>query len=505
LIFRSLYARLAVTFAAILLCFGAVLGRVSYEAARVHQQEVTQSLSRGLAAHIAAHNGLDSAGDLDHAVLEPLFRMLMAVNPSIEVYLLDRGGVILAHAAPTGVAPNHRVSLAPIKAFLGGSRLPVAGDNPRHPGYQTIFSVAPVGPPGAEKGYLYVVLEGEAHARLSESAGFGYALTAGLWFGAAVLGCALLVGLVLFRVMTRRVNALAAQVEAFSMARAQGGPMPLADQDRPGDEIGRLVDAFTKMAQTISRQMTELKRQDELRRQLVANVSHDLRTPLTAMQNYLENTLALADTLTPGLRRMYLERAVRQSHGVARLARQLFELARLECEEVLPEAERFCMSELMQDIAHKMEFAARDKGVLLDIAQPGEPMCVVADIGMIERVVTNLIDNAIRCTPAGGRVGLETLLRDGRVDVVVSDTGCGIAAEYLPGLFERDSPLRAGGARSNAGLGLLIVKRILTLHGTGIEVDSIPGVGTRFRFALAATDACCAELSRQSDLSMRIP
>jgi signal transduction histidine kinase len=487
MIFHSLYTRIAFTFAAILLCFGGVLGVVSYGAARAHQQEVTQTLSRGLATHIAEHNGLNASAGLERAAANELFHMLMAVNPSIEVYLLDRAGAIVMHSAPPGHVTATHVALAPIQAFLAGGRMPILGDNPRNPARKVVFSVAPIERAGVLEGYLYVVLTGEEFERMSESAGLGYALSAALWLGLAVLACALGAGLVIFHGITRRVNALAARVDAFSQTELADAPG--AENGNDGkDEIGRLVDAFGRMSHTISSQIDELRQQDGLRRELVANVSHDLRTPLTSMQNYLETMLAMADRLSASQRQEYLERAVRQSQGVARLVQQLFELARLECEEGVAELEPFCVSELLQDIAHKTGFAAHGKGVRLMVVQPGEPMRVVADIGLIERVITNLIDNAIRCTAPGGEVRLEAVPARGTggdmIEISVSDTGHGIANEHLAQLFERDSPLRRRGTQSHAGLGLLIVKRILTLHGTHIVVDSTPGRGTCFRFAL---------------------
>lgn len=476
---NSLYTRIAVSFAVILACFGGALGGLGYNAARTHQQEVSQSLSRGLAAHIAEHNRLAGRADV-----EALFDMLMSVNPQIEVYLLDADGLILMHSAPDGHLLLKRVGLAPLKAFLAGARLPVFADNPRRAGRQDVFSVAPVVRASGEPGYLYVVLAGEAYVQMSESAGLSYALSAGFWLGCAVLCGALVAGLLVFRGITRRINRLAEQVESFMPAEAgcEG-----AQSDGGKDEIGRLQASFSRMSATIARQIDELKRQDTLRRELIANVSHDLRTPLTALHNYLETLQVHADRLTDDARADFLGRAVRQSQGVARLAQQLFELARLECEESPPEPEDFCINELLQDIRHKMAFAAEAAGVALDAGAAGDCLKVHADIGLIERVLTNLIDNALRSTPRGGTVRLGARQTGDTVEIDVVDSGHGIAPALLPTLFARTSPLRShGNDPSRGGLGLLIVHRILALHRTAIDVDSAPGRGTHFRFVLPA-------------------
>jgi signal transduction histidine kinase len=293
--------------------------------------------------------------------------------------------------------------------------------------------------------------------------------------------------LLVFRGITRRINRLAAHVDAFLPPEAAD---PCTRADRGKDEIGRLQASFSRMSATITRQIDELKRQDSLRRELVANVSHDLRTPLTALHNYLETLQLHADRLTAEARSDYIERAVRQSLGVARLAQQLFELARLECEESPPQAEDFCINELLQDVRHKMTFAADAAGVNLDAGAAGDRLMVRADIGLIERVLTNLIDNAVRCTPRGGFVRLDARRIGDAVEIDVADSGRGIAPERLPTLFARYSPLRRrDGDPSRGGLGLLIVHRILTLHRTTIAVDSAPDRGTRFRFVLPAAVA----------------
>ena len=130
----SLYSRIAVVFAAVLIGFGMLLGWLSYKAAKVHQHEVMQRLSRDLASHMLSHGPLFNAGRPDHQAVNQLFQMAIAVNPSTESYLLDAEGMILAHSPPEDRLPLAVVSLAPIRAFVAGEALPLFGDNPRTPG-----------------------------------------------------------------------------------------------------------------------------------------------------------------------------------------------------------------------------------------------------------------------------------------------------------------------------------------------------------------------------------
>jgi signal transduction histidine kinase len=418
-----------------------------------------------------------------------LFNMLMVVNPSIEVYLLDADGVILAHQAPPGRLQRDRVDPQPIRAFLAGEPLPLAGDNPRGPTRRETFSATPLRKDRETAGYLYIILAGDDYRLLAEDVWQGHVFKIAMWTGAGALILTLLLGL--FALITRRLNALARTIAAFENASFSGTVALDPAVNNSPDEIGQLARTFTKMAERIAAQVAQIKSQDELRREMVANVSHDLRTPLTSMRGYLETLLRKSEHLTSEERQRYLRVAVRQSQSVALLAQELFELAKLECEEVRPNWERFSLWELAQDVVRKFELAAQGKGVrtVLDIADDIPP--VYADIGMIERVLTNLIDNALRHTPEGGEIRME--LRRGlkaRVEVRVIDTGSGIAEEYLPELFERHAPFRENRRKTHgAGLGLLIVRRILQLHGSPIEAMNGPERGAVFAFSLSAAGA----------------
>lgn len=480
----SLYRRIALIFALVLLAFGSALGGLSYRAAKDHQHEVMQQLSRELAQHIADHLALLTS---DRNQVEELFRMATVVNPTIELYLLDADGAILSHSPPEGPLARERVSLAPIRDFLGGRSLPILGDSPRSAERQGVFSAAPILRDGYTAGYLYVVLAGAMYQQRADDASLSYVLRTTAWTGIATLLLALLVGLALFALITRRLNRLISSVQAFESA-SLGDHRPLAttNADAGTDEIGRLSMAFEHLTGQLAAQRAELQRQHELRRELVANVSHDLRTPLTLMQSHLETLVRIGEKLSPADRQQYLDVAVRQSHRVARLSQQLFELAQLEGEESLPESELFSLAELVQDIVQKFALSARDKGVQLLASASQRGLFVRGDIGLIERVISNLIDNAIRHTPSGGLVRLDAMPGARGAEVRVTDTGTGIAAQHLPGLFERDSPLRKSTGRGHGGLGLLIAKRILALHGTSMSVQSEAGRGTVFSFMLPA-------------------
>jgi signal transduction histidine kinase len=479
----SLYKRIALVFAAALLATAAFFGWLSFHSAKRNQREVLQRLNLQLAQHIVGSESLADANGLKSASVEGLFHMLMVVNPNIEVYLLDTQGHVVGYSPTDDPVVRKDVSLIPIQRLLNGAALPVLGDNPRNAERQDVFSAAPVTYQGQRVGYVYIVLLNRTYQRLIEGMQRRYVLHSTLGAGAVVVLLSLLAGFAAFALITRRLDRLTREVIEFEQRHLADEAIP-ATRTSVRDEIDRVAQSFARLTQRLARQMKELQRQDTLRRELVANVAHDLRTPLTSMQSYLETLQRLGAELSATQRHEYLGVAVRQSRQVAHLAQQLFELAQLELEETPPQVERFTIAELIHDIAQKFALAAASVDVSLQVDVDHGGAFVRGDIGLIERVISNLVDNALRYTPRGGRIILRAQRCDSGIEVRVIDTGSGIDPGHLPSLFHRDSPLRNGAQRRCGGLGLLIAHRILALHNIGIEVDSALGVGSCFRFVM---------------------
>ncbi|WP_429449435.1 sensor histidine kinase [Paraburkholderia sp. 40] len=311
-----------------------------------------------------------------------------------------------------------------------------------------------------------------------------FGLATNLMVGTVVFS--LIAALIVFRFLTVRLRMLSESIEAF---RASGftTPVPLTLPGKLDDEIYRLSAAFQAMSERIAMQLGQLEQVDRQRRELLANVSHDLRTPLASMQGYLETMLIRADELTSEERNRYLQVAVKHCERLGKLVQDLFELTKLEAHEVNPQIETFPIAELAQDVVQK--FALKAQKCQITLVAKCEPDCppVRADIGMIERVLENLIENAMRYTPVGGEIGVEVRPAGARVELRVRDTGEGIRGEELHNIFDRYYRVdrSESGGTGNAGLGLAITRRIVELHGGDIQVESAPGLGTTFIVDLA--------------------
>lgn len=495
-IFHTLYSRIAAVLF-ILSCLTAygIYSMLLYSA-EMYQQELTQKLNRGLAQHIVAEKPLltDSA-HINQQSLQSLFHWLMVINPSIEIYLLDTEGNILAYSAPQGHVKRRQVSLSPIRAYLNGdTRYPLTGDDPRSTqGRQKVFSAAaiPADAPHTDKpaGYLYVILEGEAYDGITEMVKGSYILqfaTTGL--GAGLL-LALAMGLLAFALLTRRLRLLSGIMSRYQ-GRGSHSRERFPVNTTACDEIDTLGASFNLLADRIDQQLEALKDTDAKRREMVANVSHDLRTPLTSLHGYLETLLLKDEKLSAEERREYLEIATSQSARLSQLISELFELAKLDSSETLINMEPFSLAELAQDVAHKFSLQAQQRNIQLHTEFGNNLPFAYGDIGLIQRVLDNLMENALRYTPAGGRITLSLQSDAGNIKVKVADSGQGIPSEEIPHIFDRFYRLEKNrSSANNAGLGLAIVKRIIDLHGSDIRADSAPNLGTSFSFALPAHPA----------------
>ncbi|SHN04156.1 His Kinase A (phospho-acceptor) domain-containing protein [Duganella sacchari] len=491
----TLSQRLSLAFSLLLLVCCGASAWLQIRANIMHEKEVVQGLSRGLARNIAldaqlmqadseAQPGATPSEGLGPEAVRRLFGKLMVVNPSVEVYLLDNDGRIVGHAAPAGHLKRDHVDLAAIRRFLNNEALPIQGDDPRSEQGRKVFSAAVLRAGEQKVGYIYVILQSEEHDRLAARASASSVLRTTLWSMAVVASLVLVAGLIAFRLITRPLRRLTATMQQLD-TKADELVLPEPQRGGPRDEIAILDQAFADMGSRINEQWKTMRQLDHDRREVVANISHDLRTPLGSLHGYLE-TLSLKDeTLDAASRQHYLGIALAQSQKVGRLAQALFELARLEHGSVQPELEPFSLSDLIQDVFQKFELKAAEHHVRLMATLPHPAPMVRADLGMIERVLTNLFDNAIRHTPAGGEVEITVQpAANGKVTVTVADTGPGVPAAMRENLFRR--PIALQGEYRVGGLGLLTVNRILQLHHSKITLVEEPQLGAVFRFTLDA-------------------
>lgn len=245
-------------------------------------------------------------------------------------------------------------------------------------------------------------------------------------------------------------------------------------------ELGELARAFNAMADG-------LERLEQLRRNMVTDVAHELRTPLSNIRGYLE---AMQDEMVNPTPEM-IDSLHEEAMVLSQLIEDLQELALAEAGQMVLQPEQIDLPQLVQKIIQALQPRIQEKNLTVETHFPGQLGPVLADYHRLGQVLRNLLGNAIRYTPAGGKISLEAKLREGMVEIHVRDTGLGIAPEHLPYVFERFYRVDHSRARATggAGLGLAIVKQLVQAQGGEVGVDSQIGQGTTFIFTLPSAQA----------------
>lgn len=473
---HSLYTRLAAGLVGLLFVIGVVYTALNSYATQRFVAQLDQDLNRSLAQNLVADKNLVEQGKINESALKATFSQYMVVNPSIEIYLLDLSGKVLSYSVDPKAVMRSHVSLNPIQAFLNGQEKYPLGDDPRSHNKQKAFSVTPVPSGEAPEGYLYVVLRGKQYEVLESMASQGFWARAGLWSMGLSLVLGLLAGLAIFYWLTKRLRRLAGRMEAFS-----GGDFTQwSDQATiidKADEIGQIEQIFSQMAARIQNQLSELTEKDNQRRQLVAQISHDLRTPLASMLGYVESLKLKRDGLSDAQQSEFLEVAYTQGQRLSDMIDGLFVLSSLEAREVPPQLEPFMPLELLYDVRQKHLIQAQDSGLELQIEHDESNVFALADLSLFERVLDNLIDNARVHARSHSTILLRLVSDVTQVTIEVENQGAPISEANKESIFEPFFRASQTADKRHAGLGLAICKRIMDNQGGAISVrNTVDGV-----------------------------
>jgi two-component system OmpR family sensor kinase/two-component system sensor histidine kinase BaeS len=373
---------------------------------------------------------------------------------------MGRAGTVMGADQQTLLADGQGVVVATIGAAVNSQRL----------SEREMSAALPITTNGRTVGYLL----GQGPGLSSFSAlehQFVDTVNRALILASIIAGAvAVVIGLFLARRLTGPLASMTKAVQAMA-----GGNLTQRVQVTSDDEVARLAGAFNTMS-------ASLAHAEELRRNLVADVAHELRTPIAVLRADLE---ALHDGVyAPTPERMAALRE--ETDLLARLVSDLHELSLAEAGRLALERRPTDLVQLCQQIIGAMSSQAATRGVSLVMAQAADEVVSMVDHDRIGQVLRNLIGNALRYTPAGGSVTLECRAENKKAVIVVRDSGTGIKPEDLPHVFNRfyrgeKSRARATGG---AGLGLAIVKNLVEAHGGAVSVESTPGQGATFHISL---------------------
>ena len=494
----TLSTRLSLAMIVIIVAVGVGVFFSSQAGMRSYYEELNQKLNFSIAMYITGEYQLiqQHGAEANHDALQSLAQTAMIINPGAEVYVLDLDGNIIGHNFPPELVQHNTIPLTPIHDFIAGKKqYPLRNIDPRHSEKEKVFSASEIRYNKELQGYLYVILGGEVYDNIEDSLHNSYSRIMLFISILLIVLAAAISGILIFNLLVRRLSSLSQRMEDFSNTELTrlGLEENVPTKQLVNDEIDLLTLRFNSLTEKVKEQFDMLRESEEIKRELISNVSHDLRTPLSSIQGYLETLLIKNSSLSEAERLKYLQTAMKSSHRLGLLIGDLFELSTLDANQAQTNMETFSLAELVFDTVQEFKLEFDTKNIAIEVNNKQNNTTVYADIGLMQRVFENLIRNAIAYTPKNGKVLLqiESVEQGGAIKVSVVDTGKGISQEDLPHIFDRfysNSDHRRNDVVSS-GLGLAIVKRILELHDTNISVDSKFNQGTRFEFNLSTRAA----------------
>ncbi|MBB3054327.1 HAMP domain-containing sensor histidine kinase [Mucilaginibacter gotjawali] len=454
----GIFSRIGVFVFLVITTLGVLFVVVTYNATSDYFQASTQLLNKDVAANIARLSAPFSKDGIDHKKADSVFNSTMIISPNTEVYFLDTMGNVKYYYAPDSLIKERKVPVAQIEAYLSDHLHLIKNADPRDPGNPKIFSAAPVSFQNQKIGYIYVILAGMEYRSVAE---FVFKSQVGGW--ATKVFFIIILATVVFSLLytsrlQKRFNHVIYVLDQFKV-----GNLNVRFNIEQKDEFFPIADAFNKMVAMLDENFTRLKLLESERKNFLANISHDLRTPLAVARGYTE-TLLIETTASREEQVSHLEMIQNKIMQVEKLVLQLFELSKMESVNFTPQKEPFVFSEILQEVIKGAEFQARKKNITIRCENCEDSSLIDADISMMERVVQNLLENAVKYTNENGYIKVVLSREPGKLIVLLENNGKLITGELLDWI--KNSAADAAMHRpKQAGLGLALVKRILYLHG----------------------------------------
>jgi len=327
---------------------------------------------------------------------------------------------------------------------------------------------------------IYIILASQERASTLADLGDNYAL--GLGF--KLLGLSLLLSLIFGGIFlwfaTRSLTPIMGAMDQFSKGDYR------SRINVPKSDFSKLANTYNHMAEEIEANIEKIKSVDDFRRELIANISHDIRTPLTVINGYAETLSMKGNQLSAEQRSKYFEFINESTKRATGLLNQLIELSKLENSQLEVVKEAFSLDELVSDLTARYSFLLEEKNIKLKYERPKVLPLAFGDISLIERVIQNLFENAIKYSPKETEITIElSTAIDGQLVFNISDQGQGIAEANITKIFDRYERVHKNKKDNKSmGLGLAIARKALELHNSTLQVTSKLNVGTTFSFGL---------------------
>jgi len=443
---------------------------ITYLTTTEFYQSGTQLLNKDVAAHIAKFTSPFEEKGLNKSIADSVFYNAMVLNPGIEVYFLDTAGNVIYYYAADSAIKLHKIPLANItKHIQAKGEDYIKGPDPRNPSEQKVFSAAEVNSNGKKLGFIYVIVGGseykQATGMIFKSHVFSFAVIA--------LCVIIIVSVILSLWYISRLERSFKKIILVLNEFMKGDLNVRFDKNK--DEFAPITDSFNKMATLLSYNISRLKQTEQERKDFIATISHDLRTPLSVAKGYTETAIARihAGEINRHEIDSFIQLVHKKLQQIEVMVQNLFELSRMESIHFSPKKELFIFSEVLNEIYNIAEKNAAEKHISVTCKGCEDHSWIYADIRMMERVVQNLFDNALKYTHAEGNIYITMERKEDMLDVIFSNSGK--LSNDLVNWINAPAQQAESSAiikPAYAGLGLMIVKKILELHHYDFKVET---------------------------------
>lgn len=443
---------------------------ITYLTTREFYQSSTQLVNKDVAAHIAEFTSPFQDTGINKQVADSVFYNAMVLNPGIEVYFLDTTGNIMYYHSPDSAIKLRYIPLKNIKQHIqsGGADY-IKGPDPKDPSTQKVFSAAEVISNNKKLGYIYVILGGNEYINASRIM-FNSRISS---LVIIVFGAIIILSVILSFWYINRLQRSFKKI-IFVLNKYMNGDLNVRFAIDQNDEFSPITLSFNKLAALLSYNIDKLKKTEQERKDFIATISHDLRTPLSVAKGYTETALEKinkGEVSKPEIDG-FIQLVHKKLQQIEIMVKDLFELSRMESVHFTPNRELFIFSEVLREMYALYEEKATEKNIKMR-CEGGEDMSWInADIRMMERVIQNLFDNAIKYTPANGNIHVALANEAGTLALSISNSGATLSDELLNwiNLTSEQINIQSVIKPSNTGLGLLIVKKIIELHAYSFRV-----------------------------------
>jgi signal transduction histidine kinase len=462
----GLFRRIYLVVFLLIALLGILFTGITYLVTTSFYEASTQLLNKDVASHIARFTSPYGREGFDRRKADSVFYDAMVISPSAEVYFLDTSGRVIYFHGERGEIRRWQVPMGDIQRYIrsGGQRY-ISGPDPRDPAHAKIFSAAAVEDATGPMGYIYVVLGNRQYRSVTQML-YSSRVTP-VFLGAVlfILSFSLLVTMLYIQRIRRRFDEMMIVLNKFrtgdfSARFALGGK----------DELELVMGSFNKMADLLLDNIDRVTSSEKERRDFMVNISHDLRTPLAIARGFAETLALKKGQLSEEEERAYGNLVVGKIRQVEKMVNQLFELSKMESANFETLREPFVFSEVLQEVIQDLRPA--DGNVpAINCSHCTDGAFVMADISMMERVLQNLVVNALAYTPAAGRIDVMLERVGGVLRFRIENEGAPLPVDLLDWLNSANTfilrPVRPA-------IGLAIVRKILLLHHFPFSVGIKP-------------------------------